>query len=300
VQKITPHLWFDKEARQAAEFYVSVFPNSGVTRASTLKNTPSGDCDVMAFQLGGQPFMAISAGSLFKVNPSISFVANFDPAVDEHARARLDAAWQSLSNGGKVLMPLDKYPFSERYGWVQDRFGVSWQLILSNPAGERRPFITPFLAFTGAVEGRADEAIEFYSSVFSGSARGRTMRYPPGLPSGREGTLMFADFRVADTWLAAMDSAHRHEWTFNEAISLVVPCDTQEEIDHCWKALSADPKAEACGWLKDKFGVSWQVTPSALGDMLSSGTPQQTARVTRAFLAMKKFDLAALRKAFDG
>jgi len=300
VRTITPHLWFDKDAREAAEFYATVFPQSRVTRASTIKNTPSGDCDVMAFELGGMPFMAISAGPLFKFNPSISFIANFDPAVDEHARTRLDAAWHALGDGGKVLMPLDKYPFSERYGWVQDRYGVSWQLILSNPAGERRPFITPFLAFTGAVEGRADEAIDFYSSIFDGSARGRAMRYPPGMPSGREGTLMFADFRVAGTWLAVMDSAHRHEWTFNEAISLMVPCETQDEIDRYWTALSADPKAEACGWLKDKFGVSWQVTPVALGDMLSSGTPQQVARVTQAFLPMKKFDIAALRKAFDG
>jgi predicted 3-demethylubiquinone-9 3-methyltransferase (glyoxalase superfamily) len=300
VHPITPHLWFDKDARPAAEFYVSVFPNSRVTRSSVIRNTPSGDCDVMTFDLGGQPFMAISAGPLFKFNPSISFIANFDPEVDEQARARQEAVWQSLADGGEVLMPLDKYPFSERYGWIQDRYGVSWQLFLSNPGGERRPFITPFLAFTGAVEGRAEEAIEFYSAIFNGSTRGMTARYPPGMPSGREGTIMFADFRVSGTWLAATDSAHRHDWSFSEAISLVVPCDTQDEIDLLWTKLSANPDAGQCGWLKDRFGVSWQVTPAALGDMLASGTPQQVARVTQAFLPMKKFDLAVLRKAFDG
>lgn len=140
-QKIVPHLWFDKEAREAADFYSSVFPNSGITSTNTLHNTPSGDCDVVSLTVFGQPFMAISAGPLFKFNPSISFMVNFDPSQDADAKTRIDAVWAKLAEGGKVLMPIDRYPFSERYGWVEDKYGLSWQLILTNPEGEERPLI---------------------------------------------------------------------------------------------------------------------------------------------------------------
>jgi predicted 3-demethylubiquinone-9 3-methyltransferase (glyoxalase superfamily) len=155
MRKITPHLWFDKQAKEAAEFYCSVFPSSKITNMTTLQDTPSGAVDVISFELSGQPFMAISAGPLFK---------------------------------------------------------------------------------------------------------------------------------------------------FTEAISFVVPCETQEEIDYYWRQLSAggDPGAQQCGWLKDKFGLSWQIVPTEMDEMMRDGTPEQIARVTRAFLKMKKFDLAELRKAYQG
>ncbi|MGH7457348.1 MAG: VOC family protein, partial [bacterium] len=158
MQKIIPHLWFDKEAKEAAEFYTSVFPDSKVTNLTTLHDTPSGDCDIVSFELWRYSFMAISAGPLFKFNPSISFMVNFDPSQDKDAKSRIDAVWTKLSEGGKVLMPLDKYPFSERYGWVEDKYGLSWQLILTNPEGEERPIIIPSLMFVGNVCGKAEEA----------------------------------------------------------------------------------------------------------------------------------------------
>jgi len=151
--KIVPHLWFDKEAVEAAEFYVSVFPDSRITSVSKITDTPSGDCDVVSFELAGQPFMAISAGPLFKFNESISFMVN---------------------------------------------------------------------------------------------------------------------------------------------------CESQDEIDYFWDRLSADPEAEECGWLKDKFGLSWQIVPTRLNELLQEGTPEQAQRVTRAFLAMKKLDIAALEQAHRG
>src|SRR5688500_15900760 len=131
VKPITPHLWFDTQAREAADFYCSVFPDSRVTSVTTIHDTPSGDCDVVDFQLHGQPFMAISAGPLFKFNPSVSFIVNFDPSRANDAAGRLDRTWAALMDGGTALMPLGEYPFSKRYGWVQDRYGLSWQLILS-------------------------------------------------------------------------------------------------------------------------------------------------------------------------
>jgi len=301
MQKITPHLWFDKEARQAAEFYCSLFPNSKITSTSAIRNvpTPTGDCDIVSFDVGGHPFMAINAGPLFKPSPSISFIVNFDPSRENDAKTRLDATWAKLSAGGKELMPLDKYPFSERYGWIQDKYGLSWQLILTNPAGEERALITPSLMFTGEVAGRAEEAIDFYLSVFKDGKRGMTARYPQGVPHEKEGTLMFADFYLMGTWLAAMDSAREHKFGFNEAISLLIPCQTQVEIDYYWERLSADRKSEQCGWLKDKFGLSWQVWPTAMGEMMAKGTPEQIDRVTQAFLPMKKFDIAKLQEAYD-
>src|SRR5688572_8027521 len=142
-QKIVPHLWFDKEAKEAAQFYTSLFPDSKVTNITTMHDTPSGDADIVSFRLWGYNFMAISAGPLFKFNPSISFMVNFDPSQDKTAKKRIDEVWTKLLKGGKALMPLNKYPFSERYGWAQDKYGLTWQLILTDPKGEVRPLIIP-------------------------------------------------------------------------------------------------------------------------------------------------------------
>ena len=298
-QNITAHLWFDKEAVEAANFYTSLLPDSEVTNITTLHDTPSGDCDIVSFTLAGQPFMGISAGPLFKFNPSISFMVNFDPAQDPDARTRIDTVWAKLIEGGTALMPLDKYPFSERYGWVQDKYGLTWQLILTNPAGEKRPVIIPALLFVGDVCGKAEEAADYYISVFKDAQRGTIARYPAGMEPDKEGAIMFSDFQLLDQWFVAMDSAHEHKFAFNEAISFIVKCDTQAEIDYYWEKLSAVPEAEQCGWCKDKFGVSWQITPTAMDEMMAKGSPEQIARVTQAFLPMKKFDIAALQKAFE-
>lgn len=299
-QKIVPHLWFDKEAKDAANFYASVFPNSSITNITTLHNTPSGDCDVVSFTVLGQPFMAISAGPLFNFNPSISFLVNFDPSQDADAKTRLDEVWSKLTDGGKVLMPLDKYPFSERYGWVEDKYGLSWQLILTNPEGEPRPPIIPYFLFVGDVYGKAEEASVFYLSVFNDAKRGAIVRYPAGMEPDKEGAVMFTDFRLEGQWFAAMDSAHLHDFAFNEAVSLMVYCNDQKEIDYYWEKLSAVPQAEQCVWLKDKYGLSWQIVPTVMDKMMQDQDSERSARVTRAFLKMKKFDLAELQRAYDG
>jgi len=292
VDKITPHLWFDREAVEAAELYSSTFPNSRVSDVSTLHDTPSGDADVVSFELFGQPFMAISAGPLFKFTPAVSFLVRC------RSKEEVDELWDALSEGGAALMPLDSYPFSERYGWTEDRYGLSWQVMYASEDFEQR--ITPTLMFVGEVCGRAEEAIDFYASVFPDSERGGVTRYGKGEEPDQEGTIKHAGFTLAGQEFAAMDSAHDHRFGFNEAVSFMVGCDTQEEIDYYWDSLSAVPEAEQCGWLKDKFGVSWQVVPSILGELLGSGTKEQTARVTEAFLQMKKFDIAELKRAYEG
>jgi len=298
MENLIPHLWFDTQAKEASAFYTSIFPNSKITHSSVLHNTPSGDCDIVSFELAEQPFMAISAGPLFKFNPSISFFVNFDPSTNKNALEDLDTLWQKLSEGGKPLMPIGKYPFSELYGWIQDKYGVSWQLILTNPEGEPRPFIVPSLMFTEAVSGKAEEASNFYMSVFKNSQRG-TLAHYGGMKPDKEGTVMFTDFKLENQWLAAMDSAHKHGFNFNEAISLIVPCDTQEEIDYFWEKLSVVPEAEQCGWLKDVYGLSWQITSTLMNEMIQNGTPEQIDRVTKAFLAMKKFNIAKLKEAYE-
>jgi predicted 3-demethylubiquinone-9 3-methyltransferase (glyoxalase superfamily) len=300
MQKIIPHLWFNTEAKQAAEFYTSIFPNSVITSAQVIHNTPSGDCDILSFNLSGYSFMAISAGPYFTLNPAISFMLNFDPSRDEQAEQNLNALWDKLAEGGKILMPLDAYPFSKRYGWIQDKYGVTWQLILTNPEGEERPFIVPSLMFAGDIHGKAEEATEFYLSVFKDSKRGMIARYPAGMEPAVENTVMFTDFQIENQWFAAMDSVGAHDFTFNEAISLIVRCNSQEEIDYYWNLLSSVPASEQCGWCKDKYGLSWQITPTRMDEMMKEGTPEQVARVTKAFLSMKKFDIVALENAYNG
>lgn len=300
MQKITPHLWYDKEAKVAAEFYTSVFPDSKINNVTTLHDTPSGDTNVVSFEVLGYQFMAISAGPIFKLNPSISFMVNFDPSKDSNAKANLDAIWTKLIDGGKALMPLDKYPFSEHYGWVQDKYGLSWQLILTNPNGEERPPIIPSIMFVGDMSGKAEEATNFYFSVFKDSKRGTIARYPAGMESDKEGTVMFTDFQLENQWFAAMDSAQDHKFALNEAISLIVNCDDQEEVDYFWEKLSAVPESEQCGWLKDKYGVSWQIVPKEMNEMMEKGNKEQIDRLTQAFLPMKKLEVAKLKEAYEG
>jgi len=293
-QKIVPHLWYDKEAKEAAAFYTSVFPNSRINHTSAIRNTPSGDTDIVSFELMGYEFMAISAGPFFKFNPSVSFIVNCT------TKEQVDELWGKLMEGGFALMPLDTYPFSKRYGWVQDKYGLSWQLILSDPEGEMRPEIVPSMMFVNEVSGKAEEAINFYLSVFKDGKMGGLYRYEAGQEPDKEGTIMFADFMLLKQWFAAMDSAREHSFGFNEAISFLVKCEDQEEIDYYWERLSVVPGAEQCGWLKDRFGFSWQITFSDMDEMLSSGDQEKVDRVTRAFLKMKKVDIAALREAFEG
>lgn len=292
MEKITPHLWFDKEAKEAGAFYTSLFEDSRITNTTVLHDTPSGSVDIVTIELAGHEFTLLSAGPLFKFTPAISFMVACE------TKEEVDRLWGELSRGGSALMELGAYPFSERYGWTQDRYGLSWQLMYAGGQPIRQK-ITPSIMFTDAQHGKAEEAIAFWTSVFHDSAPGFVMRYGAGEEPDSEGTIKFASFTLEGQELAAMDSARVHGFGFNEAISLLVHCDTQQEIDYYWDKLSADPAAEQCGWLKDKYGLSWQITPTEMDDMLTEGDPAKIARVTEAFLKMKKFDLATLREAAD-
>jgi predicted 3-demethylubiquinone-9 3-methyltransferase (glyoxalase superfamily) len=291
MQKITPHLWYDREAKEAAEFYCSLFPDSKITNIKTLHNTPSGDADIVSFELYGQKFMAISAGPFFKLNESISMFAYCES--DEG----IEKVYNKLSEGGKVVFPLDKYDWSPKYAWVVDKFGLSWQLDVEKINHQQK--ILPALLFVNDKVLKVKEAAEFYCSIFPNSKL--MMEFPydksAGLP---DGSLLFAQFKLSDYLINAMSGQGEHKFDFNEAISFIVNCDTQDEIDYYWEKLSAVPEAEQCGWCKDKFGVSWQIAPAILGKMMNKGTREQIDRLTQTFLPMKKFNIADLEKAFKG
>ena len=292
MEKITPHLWFDNNAEEAANFYTSIFKNSKLKNVTTLHNTPSGTVEIFTVEVLGQEFTLISAGPLFKFNPSVSFL------VACSTKEEVDGLWKKLSEGGTALMDLGEYPFSEKYGWMQDKYGLSWQIMFMGDHKIKHRII-PTLMFVGKQYGKAEEAINFYSSVFGNARVGDILRYSKGEEPDKDGTVKHASFMLEDQDFAAMDSAREHNFAFNEAISFMVHCNTQKEIDYYWEKLSAYPEAEQCGWLKDKYGLSWQIVPNIMDEMLKVNDEKKIARVTEAFLQMKKLDIAKLKEAYD-
>lgn len=293
-QKIVPHLWFDTEAEEAAEWYTSIFPDSEITAKDTLPNTPSGDAVQMVFKLMNYEFMAISAGPYAVKNPSISFIVQ----VDKENEELIDTLYKALKEDGQVLMPLDKYPFNDKYAWVQDKYGTSWQLWLREHRSGKN-HIVPSLMFANDNKGKAKEAMELYVNTFKKSEHLAELNFPPGMDPNTENMMMHGEARLGKKRFAFKDSGYKHDFNFSEGISLLVKCDDQKEIDKYWKKLSAVPEAEECGWLKDKYGLSWQIVPKVMDEMFEHGTPEQLGRVTEAFLKMKKFNIEKLEEAYN-
>lgn len=293
MQKIIPHLWYDKEGKEAALFYISIFDQSKLLDSTIIEGTPSGNAEMVSFQLEGQLFSAISAGPYFKFNPSISLMVACSTAEEVNSK------WEALSNGGSELMPLGEYPFSKRYAWIQDRYGLSWQLMLTEE-GAKGQKITPNLLFTGGVCGRAEAAVAFYTGLFKDSKTDLISYYGEGEAEQPKAKVNYAGFKLHGMNFSAMDNGFDADFNFNESFSLIVECEDQNEIDFYWDKLSAVPEAEQCGWLTDKFGVSWQIVPANLDDIMYHGSKEEVKRVTEAFLKMKKFDLEALNQARRG
>lgn len=290
MKKIVPHLWFDKEAAEAANWYIRLFENSRFINAVTIPDTPSGDTEIIDFELAGLRFSAISAGPYFKFNPSVSLM------VACNTREEVDRLHMNLSAGGAELMALGDYPFSKRYAWVQDRYGLNWQLMFVENMEEPQR-IRPTLLFAGDVCGKAADAIDHYASVFEKSRKGFINNYAAGEAVDGRAKINYGELDIQGTQFIFMDHGFGGDFTFNEAFSFMVLCENQEEIDYYWDKLSFVPEAEQCGWIKDKFGLSWQIVPANMNDVLMKGTKEEVAHVTEAFLKMKKFDLAALEKA---
>jgi predicted 3-demethylubiquinone-9 3-methyltransferase (glyoxalase superfamily) len=301
---IVPNIWCNRNAEEVGAFYASAFENAHAEVESRYPEEGLLDFQrefaglplTVTLTISGTRFTLINAGDEFHPNPSVSFLLNFDPLLfdgsEEQARASMDRLWDRLIDGGAALMPLGEYPFSRRYGWVQDRYGVSWQLMLTDPAGDPRPFIIPALMFDGPAQDRAAEAADFYVSLFSESPGGAEVgnRYPYGVPTGKASAeaLSFGEFRIGEQWFMVADNGSGFDHGFGNGVSLEVYCRDQAEIDRLWAALSTVPEAEQCGWCVDRFGLSWQVVPENMAELM------ERPNAYEHILQMKKIVIAEL------
>ncbi len=291
MQKITPFLWFDHQAEEAVKFYTSIFQNAQTGETSRYSDgmpLPKGTVMTASFTIAGLEFTALNGGPEFSFTPAISFF------VTCQTEEQIDALWDQLSQGGDVLMELDQYPFSEKFGWLNDRFGVSWQLSLAHIEQK----IAPYLLFVGEQQGHAEEAINFYTGLFKNSRILQLEHHGPD-QGEVEGTVMHARFTLEGQEFIAMDSSLPHHFGFTEAVSFYFHCSDQEEVDYFWEKLSSGGEEGQCGWLKDKFGVSWQVVPNRLMELMSDPDREKAGRVTQAMLQMQKIEVDKLQEAYD-
>lgn len=271
MQNLTVNLWMQGNAEEAGDFYAAALPEAKSEVESRypteglldFQKSFAGEALTVSVWVRGTKITLINAGNEFDPNPSISIILNFEAS----ERELLDSTWAALSDGGQVMMPLQQYPFSEHYGWVTDRFGVSWQLMESAQGIQPGARVLPSLMFCGQAQNRAAEALEFYSDVFGAKVH---MQVPYGQANEvvHAESIMFSQFSLGEDVLSAMDSGVSQPFTFTPGVSLQWDCEGQAEIDRLWDALSAVPEAEACGWLSDKFGVSWQIVPANMDELM--------------------------------
>lgn len=297
-QKIIPYLWFESKAEEAVDFYVSLFSGSKLRQISTygeaaaeISGRAKNSVMTLQFELAGQKFLAINGGPVHKFTPAISFL------VSCLTEAEIDYLYENLSRGGRVLVKFARYPFAEKYAWVNDKYGVSWQLALSKISQK----ITPVLTFSKNQRGRAEEAMNFYVDIFK--HRGEESEIENVVYYGVKGKtrkrkVSQGAFKLAKQEFVAMDSSEESDFTFTSAVSFLIDCKNQEEINYFWEKFRLSGKPGKCGWVEDKFGVSWQVIPSILGELISDPDRAVRERVTRAMLQMKKMNIEFLKKAY--
>lgn len=293
---ISPCLWMNDEAERAATFYAKTFPGGRILATSRYPESgdnpskmPPGSVLAVELEIAGLRFTALNGGPIFTKNASVSFFVFVERAADA------DRLYAAFADGGEALMPLGPYPWSERYGWVKDRFGVSWQIMATSSTA---PGVVPCLMFSDAIQGRAEEAMKQYVEIFPDARIESVARYLAG--EGAEGEVKHGRFVLGGQPFAAMDSPVAHGFTFNEGISFHVACDDQREIDRYWDALGAGGSPSMCGWLKDRFGLSWQVVPKEMPGWMASPDVAARGRAFAAMLTMKKLDAGALARAFAG
>ncbi len=271
---VYPCLWFNKEAKEAAELYCSVFKNSKITAETPV---------VVSFELNGKKITGINGGPVFEKNPSISLF------VYSGSVAETNRIWDILKDGGDVYLPIGTYPWSERYGWLKDRFGMTWQ-IASTGKNDREVRIMPSMLFVGEQFGKAGDAIQLYTGIFTEASTLMMVNYPEG--DSNEGKVMYSETSLNGAELVLMDGPGEHHYQFNEGVSLVVECDDQAEVDHYWDKLSEGGEESMCGWLKDKFGVSWQIVPKMLIELMAD--PEKAPLAFEKFKDMRKLEIEKL------
>ena len=278
-KQITPCLWYNGQAKEAAALYCSVFANAKISAQSPI---------VTEIDVAGQKFILLDGGPMYKPNPSISFYY-----ICEN-EAEIDRIWSAFTKAGTIMMPMDKYPWGEKYGWVTDSFGVSWQFALGRIADVGQK-ITACLMFTGKQYGRAEEAIAHYSSIFKDPEVDGILRYSENEPPDTPGNVKHAQMSINGNKIMLMESAAAHDFSFSEGVSLTIYCETQEEIDYYWAKLTESGAESMCGWLKDKFGVSWQIIPTLLGKIMSD--PAKAGKAAQAFMQMRKLNIEEIVQA---
>ncbi|CDN73268.1 VOC family protein [Elizabethkingia anophelis] len=279
---IFPCLWCNGDAKESAEFYCQVFGGK------ITVDTPV----VINIELFGQKLMLLNAGPQFEKNPSISFLINCASEED------VQHYWDQLSEGGMVLMELDSYPWSKKYGWIKDKYGTTWQLYFGEMQEQR---LVPTLMFMHRNNGKAMEAMEFYASTFPESKIEGVLKYKDGGENGEDPeNVQHAQFVINNYMLSCMDSSLDHKFDFNEGISLVIMTNDQKETDHLWNTLiSGGGRESMCGWLKDQYGVSWQIVPKKLIELMNDTDPAKSQKVVQAMLKMQKIIIAHLEEAYN-
>jgi predicted 3-demethylubiquinone-9 3-methyltransferase (glyoxalase superfamily) len=262
---IYPCLWFEKNAQAAFEWYCSIFPHSHMIEA----NAYAAKAD-----FAGVPFLGINGGSVFHPNPSISFMVICE------SKLEIDYLWNQLIESGSTLMALGKYDWSDYYGWLQDQYGFSWQLYLGKLSDVNQQKIVPTLMYCGAYQGQCQVALNFYQSLFKSFRTQGILKYSEGEYIGQ---VKHAQVIANHFTLMAMDSGIPQPFEFNEAVSLIIECEDQAEIDYYWNGITLKGSESRCGWCKDQFGVSWQIHPENLSKIL-----KQNPRAQAAIFKMKK------------
>lgn len=279
LQQITPCLWFDAQAPEAGALYCSVFNNAKIVAQSPY---------VTEIEVGEQRITLLDGGPKFKPNASISLFYICE------TEEEINRIYQQFSDGAEILMPLDKYEWSEKYVWLNDKFGVSWQFALGKieDVGQK---ITPCFTFVGRQYGMAEDAINFYCTVFKEHKIDGILRYGKNEPPDIEGKVKHSQIAFNGQKFMFMESAEQYNFSFTEGVSLVINCETQEEIDYYWSKLTEKGEESMCGWLKDKFGVWWQITPIILNEIMND--PNKAGKAAQAFMEMRKLDIEKIVQA---
>lgn len=268
-------LWFDGKLKEATQFYCSLFPNHSIHAQNDI---------ISKFEIEGTTIKLLNGGSLFAKNPSISFFVKCETELE------VEKLYNAISQEGKVMIPLGAYPWCEKYAWVVDPFGMTWQLFLGPLAAGEQKIISSLL-FTKEVFGKGQEAMQFYTGIFPEGKITSTSLYAEG--EGQPvGSLKHGTFSLNQFQFAAMDGPGEHVFMFNEGVSFVVECKDQAEVDYYWNALTEGGHEGQCGWLKDKYGVSWQIIPVVLNELMRDPITAEKAR--SAFMKMRKFVISDL------
>ncbi|HVK61175.1 MAG TPA: VOC family protein [Bdellovibrionales bacterium] len=297
MQRIYPCIWLNNQADEAAKLYTSTFENSRIGKVThygesgaDVSGMPKGSVLTVDLEIAGCHAQLLNGGSYYQQTPSVSLFVTCG------SKAEVDKIFGRLSPGGKVLMELGEYPFSQRYVFFSDKFGVHWQLMFEEGANQK---VIPSIIFGGDKKGFGAKAVDFYLSLFKNSRKLVDERYKKG-EGGKEGSVKHARLSLDGSELVIMDSGHDAPMTLNGAISLVVTCKDQAEVDRFWDAIRKAGKEVQCGWIEDEFGVSWQIVPAGLESILYSSDAEKSERATAAMLQMKKLDINVLKRVYAG